>query len=132
MSLEEFLITHADNTRAILCSSVVKKINASILRLLPSLRLVITPSAGLNHIDLDECRRRGISVANSSTIFSADVADLAVGLLIDFLRKISVGDRFVKSGLWPVKGHHHLATHLSVSTCPSIHTHDFVYSVLFQ
>ncbi|KAL0302301.1 UNVERIFIED_CONTAM: Glyoxylate/hydroxypyruvate reductase HPR3 [Sesamum calycinum] len=69
----------------------------------PLLRLVVTTSAGINHIDLVECRRRGISVANAASIFSADVADLAVGLLLDVLRRISAGNRFVKGGLWPMQ-----------------------------
>ncbi|KAL0339387.1 UNVERIFIED_CONTAM: Glyoxylate/hydroxypyruvate reductase HPR3 [Sesamum angustifolium] len=69
----------------------------------PSLRLVVTTSAGINHIDLVECRRRGIAVANAAGIFSADVADLAVGLLLDVLRRISAGNRFVKGGLWPMQ-----------------------------
>ncbi|CAN4077848.1 unnamed protein product [Withania somnifera] len=36
--------------------------------------------------------------------FSDDVADFAVGLLIDVLRRVSAADRFVRGGFWPVKG----------------------------
>ncbi|XP_052302981.1 glyoxylate/hydroxypyruvate reductase HPR3-like [Populus trichocarpa] len=36
--------------------------------------------AGLNQIDLQECRRRGISVAYAGSLFSEDDADIAVGL----------------------------------------------------
>lgn len=39
-------------------------------------------------------------VANTAKIFTEDVADIAVGLLIDLLRKISAGDKFVRAGLW--------------------------------
>ncbi|CAA2962111.1 glyoxylate hydroxypyruvate reductase HPR3 [Olea europaea subsp. europaea] len=60
--------------------------------------------AGLNHIDLTECSRRQISVANASTVLSADVADLAVGLILDVMRKISAANRFVKDGFWPKAG----------------------------
>lgn len=56
----------------------------------------MTSSAGTNHIDLDVCRRRGIQVANAGNIFSEDVADMAVALLVDVGRKISVADRFLR------------------------------------
>lgn len=58
----------------------------------------MTASAGVNHIDLDECRRRGIAVANAGNVFSDDGADAAVGLLIAVWRKIVVGDGFVRGG----------------------------------
>ncbi|XP_022852504.1 glyoxylate/hydroxypyruvate reductase HPR3-like, partial [Olea europaea var. sylvestris] len=103
LPLSEFLLAHAQNTKAALCSAMFS-LSAAILDCLPSLRFVVTTSAGLNHIDLAECRRRHISVANACTIFSAEVADLAVGLLLDVMRKISAGNRFVKNGLWPKSG----------------------------
>ncbi|CAK9134489.1 unnamed protein product [Ilex paraguariensis] len=100
---EQFLTTHARSIRALLCSDWTP-ITADVLRLLPSLRVIVTSSAGLNHIDLSECRRGGISVANVGTVFSEDVADMAVGLLIDVLRRITAANRYVKAGLWPIKG----------------------------
>ncbi|KAI3800482.1 hypothetical protein L1987_28573 [Smallanthus sonchifolius] len=61
----------------------------------------MTSSVGIDHIDLHECKKHGVKVANAGSIFSEDVADMAVGLLIDVLRKISPATRFVKDGLWP-------------------------------
>ncbi|KAG5565615.1 hypothetical protein RHGRI_001504 [Rhododendron griersonianum] len=69
-----FLSTYAGSVEAVLCSGA-SPITAGVLRLLPSLRLVVTASAGVNHIDLVECRRRGIAVANAGGVFSEDVAD---------------------------------------------------------
>ncbi|KAE7997171.1 hypothetical protein FH972_001827 [Carpinus fangiana] len=37
-------------------------------------------------------------------VYLEDVADLAVGLMIDVLRKVSATDRYVRKGLWPSKG----------------------------
>uniref|UniRef100_A0A803LQV4 D-isomer specific 2-hydroxyacid dehydrogenase NAD-binding domain-containing protein n=1 Tax=Chenopodium quinoa TaxID=63459 RepID=A0A803LQV4_CHEQI len=68
---------------------------------LPSLEFIVTSCVGIDHIDLSECRRRGISVANIGDAFSDDVADCAVGLLIDVLRKVSAAHRFVRAGSWP-------------------------------
>lgn len=103
LPLHQFLAQHAQSVQAIL-SSGGAPVTADILRFLPSVRVIVTTSAGLNQIDLPECRRRGISIANAGDVYSADVADLAIGLLIDVLRNISASDRYVKQGLWSSKG----------------------------
>lgn len=107
LPLEQFICTNAQSVEAMICSPdhIGGQLSSSLLSLLPSLRLIVTTSTGLDHIDLVECRRRGISVASAAAIFSEDVADFAVGLLIDVVRKISASDRFVKNGLWPLQGH---------------------------
>ncbi|KAK1364461.1 hypothetical protein POM88_040022 [Heracleum sosnowskyi] len=93
--------THAQSIQALFCNSLTP-VTADTLGLLPLLRLVVTSSVGVDHIDLHECRRRGIKVANIAKIFKDDVADIAVGFLIDVLRKVTAGDKFVRSGsrLW--------------------------------
>ncbi|XP_034710045.1 glyoxylate/hydroxypyruvate reductase HPR3 [Vitis riparia] len=107
----DFLATHAASVKAVLCSGGTP-ITADILRHLPSLQLIVTTSAGLNHINLPECRRRSISIANAGEIFSDDCADLAVGLLMDVLRKISAADRFIRAGFWPIRGDYPLGSKL--------------------
>ncbi|KAI4354942.1 hypothetical protein L6164_003763 [Bauhinia variegata] len=98
LPIEQFLETHrVDPTsiRAILCNPF-QRVSAEVLRLLPSLGIVVTSSIGTDHIDLAECYSRRVQVATAGGLFSEDVADLAVGLLIDVLRKISAGDRYVR------------------------------------
>ncbi|GLT51889.1 hypothetical protein SLA2020_252640 [Shorea laevis] len=112
LPLSEFLTTHAQSIRAIL-SSGGAPVTAETIRLMPALQLVVTTSQGLNHIDVGECRRRGITVAGAGTIFSADCADAVVGLLLDVMRKISAANRYVKKGLWAVKGDYPLGSKLS-------------------
>ncbi|GJR54564.1 glyoxylate/hydroxypyruvate reductase HPR3-like protein [Tanacetum coccineum] len=101
--LHQFLSTHAGSVQAGFFSAV-RPITSDILNNLPELRFIMTTSAGLDHIDLHECKRRGIKVANAGTIFSEGVADMAVGLLIDVLRRVSAANRFVKAGLWHQQG----------------------------
>ncbi|KAK3028571.1 hypothetical protein RJ639_039262 [Escallonia herrerae] len=91
----------------------IPSLTAEQLSHLPALRLVVTSSTGVNHIDLRECRRRGIAAANSGNVYAEDVADTAVGLLIDVLRRISAADRYVRSGLWPVKVEYPLGSKLA-------------------
>lgn len=78
----------------------------------PSLECVIGTSAGVDHVDLDECRRRGVRVTSAGDAFSEDGADYAVGLLLDVLRLVTASDRYVRSGLWPVNGNYPLGNSL--------------------
>ncbi|KAL4311257.1 hypothetical protein GQ457_01G055650 [Hibiscus cannabinus] len=111
LPLDQFLTAYAGSVRAVLCSGA-SPITPHIIQLLPSLQLVVTASAGTNHIDLNECRRLGIAVTNAAGVFSDDAADAAVGLLIDVLRKISAADRFVRHRLWPATGDYPLGSKL--------------------
>uniref|UniRef100_A0A0E0D9Z0 D-isomer specific 2-hydroxyacid dehydrogenase NAD-binding domain-containing protein n=1 Tax=Oryza meridionalis TaxID=40149 RepID=A0A0E0D9Z0_9ORYZ len=93
---------HADPPRVVLVfGGGPIPVGAELFDAVPSLRCIITVSAGTNHIDLRECARRGVQVANAGGIYSTDVADYAVGLLLDVLRHVSAGDRFVRRGLCP-------------------------------
>lgn len=75
-----------------------------ILEHLPSLRCIATITAGLNHIDLKESQRRGIVVTSAGDAYSDDCSDFAVALLMDLLRKVSLGDRFIRGGGWSGEG----------------------------
>ncbi|EEC76636.1 hypothetical protein OsI_14575 [Oryza sativa Indica Group] len=89
------------------------QVNAAFLDAVPSLGCVVTTGAGVDHIDLAECARRGVAVAGAGTVFSTDVADHAVGLLVDVLRRISASDRYVRRGLWAARGDYPLGSKLS-------------------
>ncbi|KAI3494999.1 hypothetical protein L1887_37098 [Cichorium endivia] len=101
----DFLRSYAQSVKVVLCSAV-GPITADVIRDLPALQLVVSSATGVNHIDMAECRRRGITVTNVADVFSDDVADAAVGLFVDVMRKITAGDRFVRSGLWMATGEH--------------------------
>ncbi|XP_018439494.1 glyoxylate/hydroxypyruvate reductase HPR3 [Raphanus sativus] len=106
------LSRHASSIRAVVNMGMLK-IDADLLSHLPSLQLLVCTSVGTDHIDLSECKRRGISVANAGEAFSEDVADCAVGLLISLLRQIPAADRYVRSGKWAKSGEFQLGIKLS-------------------
>ncbi|KAE8712863.1 Glyoxylate/hydroxypyruvate reductase HPR3 [Hibiscus syriacus] len=102
-STHSFFSRHSASIRVLLCVDPTP-ITRDLLSLLPFLQLIVGYSAGVDHIDLDECRRRNITVTNAGKAFSPDVADLAVALLIDVLRRVSAGFRYVRAGLWARNG----------------------------
>ncbi|KAJ6703667.1 GLYOXYLATE/HYDROXYPYRUVATE REDUCTASE HPR3 [Salix viminalis] len=89
--------------RALLCVGPVP-VTPETLNRLPSLQIIVGSSAGVDHIDLTECRRRNIAVTNAGSAFSEDTADYAVALLFGVLRRLPAGDRYVRDGFWPVNG----------------------------
>lgn len=78
-------------------------VNADVLDRYPAVECVVCSSAGKNHFDLAACCRRGVRVTGAGESFSDDVADYAVGLAIDVLRRVSAADRFVRVGFWPAQ-----------------------------
>ncbi|KAF3323882.1 glyoxylate/hydroxypyruvate reductase HPR3-like protein [Carex littledalei] len=100
------------STRAVLISGSVNRVDSTLLDQYPSLRCVVTTSAGVNTINLEECRRRGVLVANVGETYSNDVADYAVGLLIDAFRRLTMSDRYLRNGLWVSRGDYPLGSKL--------------------
>ncbi|CAL5359966.1 unnamed protein product [Camellia sinensis] len=99
------------SVRLLLCLGP-SPLTSDILDRFPSVQCVVGSSAGLDHVDLATCCRRGITVTNAGDAFSADAADFAVALLIDVLRRVSAGDRFIRAGSWPAKGQYPLGSKL--------------------
>ncbi|OEL20617.1 Glyoxylate/hydroxypyruvate reductase HPR3 [Dichanthelium oligosanthes] len=97
---------------AIVMGADPARVDTAFLDAVPSLRCVVSLAVGVDFIDLDECARRGVVVANSGRVFSTDVADHAVGMLIDVLRRVSAAERFVRRGLWPLQGDYPLGSKL--------------------
>ncbi len=62
----------------------------------PQLRVVANYAVGVNNIDLDAARERGVVVANTPDVLTRTTAELAVGLMLALLRRIAEGDRFVR------------------------------------
>ena len=62
----------------------------------PQLRIVANYAVGVNNIDLDAARRRGIVIANTPDVLTGATAELALTLMLSLLRRVTEGDRFVR------------------------------------
>ncbi len=67
---------------------IYSKIDKKIISRMPKLRLIATRSTGYDHIDVKECARKGIVVANVPSYGENTVAEHAFGLLLSLSRKI--------------------------------------------
>ena len=67
---------------------------------LPKLRMISHFGVGVDSIDVDAVKRRGILLANTPDVLTDDVADIAIALLLAAVRRIPAGDRYVREGKW--------------------------------
>ncbi|BCD59319.1 MULTISPECIES: NAD(P)-dependent oxidoreductase [unclassified Nitratiruptor] len=82
---------------------VHSKIDRSVLELLPSLHYIQTRSTGFDHIDLEECKKRGIIVSNVQGYAGPPVAEFAFSLLLNISRKTDIAIARAKEGSFVYK-----------------------------
>ena len=63
----------------------------------PQLEVVANYGVGVNNIDLDAARRRGVVIANTPNVLTKTTAELAIAVTLALLRRVVEGDRFVRS-----------------------------------
>lgn len=79
--------------------SLTEKVDEEIFELPNSrLRLVANVAAGFDNIDINAANRHGVSVTNTPDVLSCATAELTMGLMLDIARRISEGDRYIRSG----------------------------------
>ncbi|GFP99659.1 hydroxyphenylpyruvate reductase [Phtheirospermum japonicum] len=110
-SRAEFLDRRAGSVRAVVGNTKLGA-DSVLIDSLPRLEIVASYSVGLDKIDVDKCRERGIRVTNTPDVLTDDVADAAIGLALAALRRICAADVFVRSGSWR-NGDFELATKFS-------------------
>lgn len=64
------------------------------------LKLVANFGAGVDHIDLSAARAKGVTVTNTPGVLTDDTADLVMALILSVPRRISEGEKLVRSGKW--------------------------------
>lgn len=67
---------------------IYSQVDPAVLEELPGLRMIATRSTGYDHIDIAECRYRGVTVTNVPYYGENTVAEHAFGLILSLSRKI--------------------------------------------
>jgi glyoxylate reductase len=62
----------------------------------PQLKIVANYAVGVNNIDLEAARRRGVIVSNTPDVLTRATAEIALTLMLSLLRRVTEGDRFVR------------------------------------
>lgn len=85
----------------VLVPTLGDQINTNLLaRAGERLRLIANYGAGVDHIDVETARQRGIIVSNTPGVLNEDTADMTMALLLAVPRRLVEGVHLIESGEW--------------------------------
>jgi D-3-phosphoglycerate dehydrogenase len=79
------------------------RVTAAVIEAAPRLKVIGRAGVGVDNIDLEAAKRRGIPVVNAPTSTTVAVAELSFGLLLAVARDIPRADATMKQGQWSKK-----------------------------
>jgi D-3-phosphoglycerate dehydrogenase / 2-oxoglutarate reductase len=98
---EDEIVAASAGAQVILCGGA-PKISAAVIRRLPELKAVVRYGIGVDTVDLAECSRRRIYVANVPDYCIEEVATHALAFILSWARKISIARGNTRAGHWDV------------------------------
>jgi phosphoglycerate dehydrogenase-like enzyme len=75
-----------------------RPLSGAVIEACPNLKLICVAFTGLDHVDQEACRARGIIVRNAAGYAVHAVSELAIGLMFAVLRRIVSADATVRAG----------------------------------
>lgn len=90
---------YLERSELMVCSGG-SKAPRDLIESMPRLRQISVYGVGYDGIDVKACRERGIMVTNTPGVMKEDVADTAVGLLLNCARRLTEAHKYVESGAW--------------------------------
>ena len=88
------LIRRAEGAEVVIESNI--PLRKDFLDACPKLKMLSIAFTGLDHIDMEECQRRGIVVKNAAGYSTQAVAELTLALMIDLYRKVIENDTITR------------------------------------
>lgn len=78
-------------------------LNDDVLQQLPELKVISRCGSGMDNVDLESAKKRGIKVYNTPIAPVTAVAELTVGIILNLLRKVNQLDYIVRHDYWQKK-----------------------------
>src|SRR5215212_6684105 len=79
-------------------------INGALMDKLPKLEIIANFGVGVDAINLDDAKARKIIVTNTPDVLNECVADTALGLILNTLRRLPQSEAYLRAGHWVAKG----------------------------
>lgn len=92
---EELIRRTGDSEIAIIANTPYP---AQVVEAAPKLKLLNVAFTGLDHVGLEACREKGITVCNAAGYSTQCVAELAIGLTLACLRNMTACDQAARTG----------------------------------
>ncbi|TSE06166.1 2-hydroxyacid dehydrogenase [Mesorhizobium intechi] len=84
-------------------------IGAAMMDALPNLELIASFGVGYDSVDVGHAAAKNIMVTNTPDVLTEEVADTAVGLLINTIRDLPRAENWLRDGSWVRKGNYPLS-----------------------
>lgn len=84
--------------------AVSGRLPADLMDALPKLEIIANFGVGYDGVDVGHAAARGIVVTNTPDVLDDEVADTAVGLLINTLRRLPQAEEWLRQGRWVREG----------------------------
>ena len=99
--LSQAELIEATKLADVLVPTVTDRIDKGVLAQAgPKLRLIASFGTGVDHIDLATARERGITVPNTPGVLTEDTADMTMALILAVSRRLTEGERLMRSAKW--------------------------------
>ncbi|WP_407922257.1 2-hydroxyacid dehydrogenase [Aureimonas psammosilenae] len=82
-------------------AAVAGRFTAANMDALPNLEIIAHFGVGYDGVDAGAAAERGIMVTNTPDVLTEEVADTALGLLINTVRELSASEVHLRQGRWP-------------------------------
>jgi len=86
--------------------------DAKLMDALPKLEIISNFGVGVDAIDLAGAKQRNIIVTNTPDVLNDCVADTAMALTVNVMRKFPQAEGYLRTGAWAAKGGYALTTSL--------------------
>lgn len=83
-----------------LIPTVEDRIDAEVMDRAPGLKVIACYSVGVDHVDLEAAKARGIRVTHTPGVLTEATADLTLALLLAVARRVVEGVDYARRGLW--------------------------------
>ncbi|HWA37107.1 MAG TPA: 2-hydroxyacid dehydrogenase [Burkholderiales bacterium] len=87
-------------------------VDGTLMDALPKLEIIANFGVGVDQINLDDARKRKIIVTNTPDVLNECVADTAIALTLNTLRRLPQCEAYLRAGQWAAKGPYPLTTSL--------------------
>ncbi|MCO6391870.1 2-hydroxyacid dehydrogenase [Aliihoeflea aestuarii] len=96
---------HARKIKAVAAAATV---DPALIDTLPQLEIVSSFGVGYDHVDAAYAATRNVVVTNTPDVLTDEVADTAIGLLINAVRELPKAEQWLRDGLWVSEGAYRL------------------------
>lgn len=84
--------------------AVAGRVPAALMDALPQLEIIANFGVGYDGVEVGHAAAKGIAVSNTPDVLTEEVADTAIGLLLNTVRQLPQAEQWLRQGRWSREG----------------------------